>query len=369
MLCNLSVLFAPAAVGRITGKAYGCMNDTEFKAAIADNSLRGGYLLYGEEDFLKLRYGADMCRAVCGEDEEFDCVRIDAAAVKPSALDELLATYPFMAERRAVLLSGFRPGELRESELCDYIRVFSRMEEYTHAVLAVSVPSDGMDRGTAKKPSAQLKRLSAVLTPVEFQRKTPGTLRKWIIGKLASVDRERIRIREGVADALLSSCGSDMNILSGECEKLAAYALATNGGEVCAEMVREVCCVYETEDAFALANAVLDGNRKAALRALKNCRDRREEPVAVCAALARVLSDMLHVSVLLSEGADRSAIAAATKMHEYKCSLYMNALTAVEPGRLRATVERCLKCDRELKSSSPGYAPLERFICTIPKRR
>lgn len=345
------------------------MTDTEFKEAVSRGKVSGGYLLYGEEDFLKLRYCTDMCRAVTDGEEDFDLIRLDAAETKPSVLDEALAGFPMIADRKAVVLHGFRPDSLRESELASFIEVFSRMEEYSHSVLAVSVPSDGMDVGTAKRPSTVFRRLCDVLCPVEFGQKTPGTLKKWVLAKIASVDRERIRIREGVSDAILTRCGKDMNILSGECEKLAAYALMTSDGEVSSEMVPIVCSSYDTEDAFALTNAVLDGNRRGALRALKMCRDRREEPIVVCAAVSRVLTDMLHVSLFMAEGMTKSQIASATKMHEYKCSIYMNALTGVEPRRIRAALDRCLETDRLMKSSSPGYMALERFICTIPAAR
>lgn len=343
------------------------MTDMEFRDAIKKGNLSGGYLLFGDEDFLKGRYAADMCAAVCdGQFEEFNIIKADAVDTSAAALEEKIAMYPMMAEKKAVLLNGFRPDSLREKELEGYLEVFSRMEDYPHTVLAVSVPSDGMDAGTLpKKPSSTYKKLAEHLAPIQFDLKGQAALKKWINAQLTKAGAE---VHFDAPDAMLMRCGRDMNILHGECEKLSAYALS-HGTPVTPDTVEEVCCKSEEEDAFALANAVLAGDRRAALAALKGYRDRKEEPVAVTASLGRVLTDMLHVCVLQGEGLQKKEIAAALKMHEYKCSLYMQALRGTEPARLRAAVERCLETDRLLKSTDLKYIAVERLICTIPSKR
>lgn len=343
------------------------MNDTEFRDAVKNGSLAGGYLLFGDEDFLKVRYAADMCTAVTGGVfDEFNVIKAEAAETSAALLEELLSGYPMMAEKKAVLLTAFQPGSMKERELEGYLDVFSRLEDYPHTVLGVSVPSDGMDAGSLpKKPSTLYKKLTAHLTPVQFDAKSPAVLKKWINAQLVKAGA---RVHFDAPNALLERCGKDMNILHGECEKLAAFALATDT-EITPATVEKVCCKNEEEDAFALANAVLSGDRRGALSALKQYRDRKEEPVAVCAALGRVITDMLHVSMLAADGVQKKEIAAALKMHEYKCGLYVEALNGVEPGRLRAAMERCHEADRLLKSTDLKYIALERLICTIPAKR
>lgn len=343
------------------------MTDTEFRDAVKKGKLSGGYLLFGDEDFLKNRYAADMCKAVAGEEfAEFNIIKLDAAETSPARLEEALAGYPMMAERKAVLLVGFYPELIRERELGEYTEVFGHLDMYPQTVLGVIVPSGAADMGTLpKKPSALYKKLTAALCPVNFERKAPAALKKWIVAKLTAAGAE---VMPDVPDALLLRCGKDMYTLSGECDKLAAYALS-HGTAVTAEAVAEVCSSYEEEDAFALANAVLAGDRRRALTALKHCRDRREEPVTVAAALGKVLTDMLHVCILQNEGMTKRDIAAELKLHEYKCGLYMQALADMEPARIRAAVERCLAADKLLKSTELKYIALERLICTIPSRK
>ena len=343
------------------------MTDTEFRDAIKKGDLSGGYLLFGDEDFLKGRYADDMCAAVSGGMfDEFNIIKAEAAETNPSMLEELIAGYPMMAEKKAVLLTGFQAGSIREKELEGYLGVFSRMEDYPQTVLAVSVPAGSMDEGTLpKKPSALYKKLTANLTPVQFDLKGAATLKKWISTQFTKAG---VEVHFDTPDTMLTRCGKDMNTLHGEVEKLIAYALA-RGIMVTPDTVEYVCCKNEEEDAFALANAVLSGDRRGALAALRGYRDRKEEPVVVCAALGRVLTDMLHVCMMQNDGAQKKDIAAALKMHEYKCSLYMQALRGVEDARLRAAMERCQEADKLLKSTDLKYIALERLICTIPARR
>ena len=87
-----------------------------------------------------------------------------------------------------------------------------------------------------------------------------------------------------------------MTGLAGEMEKLIAYELAHGRTSVPPQDVPLVTSPGVREDAFALANAVLSGDRTAALAALDVCRKRKAEPIAVLASLARVMCDPSKVS-------------------------------------------------------------------------
>ena len=167
---------------------------------------------------------------------------------------------------------------------------------------------------------------------------------------------------------LLSRCPQDMTGLSGEIEKLIAYCLGNGITTLTPEIVTHVSAPALREDAFALANAVLAGDRTAALSALDVCRKQKEEPIVVLASLARVMSDLLTVSVMVDGGADKAEIARSLKMHEYKASLYIKSAKGFGTPRFEASLKRCRDADRMMKSSyGSGYLPLERLICTMPQ--
>ena len=160
-----------------------------------------------------------------------------------------------------------------------------------------------------------------------------------------------------------------MFILSGELEKLAAYSLANGISVIDGGVVCEISSVTAEEDSFALANAILEGDRRRALSVLHIHKMHRENAVLVLASVTKCICDMMTVSYLMQEGADKAAIVSKMKMHEYKAGLYMKAVSGSPPERLLAAAKRCRDADLKLKSSLLDYIALERLICTIPAKR
>ncbi|MFR5890882.1 MAG: DNA polymerase III subunit delta, partial [Lachnospiraceae bacterium] len=164
------------------------------------------------------------------------------------------------------------------------------------------------------------------------------------------------------ADALISRSGSDMFVLSGECEKLIAYSKSHGECEITPETVDFVACPDLSEEAFALSNAILSGDRAAALDALSKAKNRREEPIALLYSVSKVMSDMLSVATYASAGMTKQEISKKLKMHEYKTGLYMRA-AGNDTAKLERSINRCLEADLAMKSSTLGYIALERLIC------
>ena len=162
-------------------------------------------------------------------------------------------------------------------------------------VLVVIAARDTLDVGTAKKPSAFFRSLCEKLTPVEFPYQSGSRLRRWVIRHF---EGEGISIADPVLSVLLSRCPQDMTGLSGEIGKLIAYCHAHAFTEVTEEMVLRVTSPALREDAFALANAVVAGDRTAALAALDVHRKKKDDPILVLSGLSRVMSDLFTVSVM-----------------------------------------------------------------------
>ena len=119
-------------------------------------------------------------------------------------------------------------------------------------------------------------------------------------------------------------------------------------------------------DAFAFANAIMEGKSDIALGILADYRFRRLEPVIILGEVIRVVCNMVNVRALTVDGAVTADISTALKMHEYQVGLLQKTLRQASSKRIRRLLDACLTADSELKQSfSKGYAPLERLICSI----
>lgn len=344
------------------------MTDKEFKKCIKDG-LSGGYLIYGDEEYLINHYVKLACDAVMGDNgdfADFNLIKIEEDNYSPEALGDAVSTFPMMNDKVCVVCR-IRLSSLSDKELEELLEVLETLDRYP-AVLLVLAPRDFFDAGNIKKnkPSAMYKKLTKFLQPVEMPHQTPALLKKWIMRHfepegISSDDRSLGRICE--------MCDYDMTALSRECEKLICYMKANSLNEVTPEIISNVCCEYGEAGAFALTNAIVTGDKTEALGVLKEYKDKRRAAVSVLGAIISDFSNMLTVSVYMKSGLYKVDIAKKTGLHEFRVGRYMEAVKGKDPERVRKMLELCRDADMSLKSSSVDYIALERLICTMPGRK
>lgn len=346
------------------------MNEAEFRRELK-SGLAGTYFMYGEEEYLIKFYVGRAKAQTVGDDAEsasWNSYSVEGKKGKrePAALDELeeaVNSVPMMGDKIFVRYNADF-SSFSEDETAELLRILGDADPQI-AVVIVTPTQNSFDPGRPEKgrPSALYKKLASVCKMAEMQKMTPSELKKWMARRLS---KEKIAISPGGADALIVRSGSSMFDLSGELDKLSAYAAANGLPEIDEETVKAVCCANEEEEAFAMANAILNGDRRMALKALHRCKTARQEPIAVMGSVSKSLCDMLTVCSLMADGADKREIAQKTKIHEYRVGMIMNAVRTTEPAKLCAALERCSDADLKMKGAVSGYIALERFICTIP---
>ncbi len=342
------------------------MTETELRAAIK-NGPSGGYLLWGDEDYLKKFYLGKLKEAVLADCppglEDFNCISLTLEDGDFGKLAGAVASPPMMAPKKFVEVTPPSANAWKEKERKALAEILDDLAAASDTVLVMLCPRDTLDPGTAKKPSALFKLLSKTLQPVEFALQSGEKLRRWAVRHF---EEEGLALEEEASLLLLNRCAPDMTTLTKEIDKVICYVKSHGRTTVTPADISFVTSPGVREDAFALANAVLAGDRTAALAALDVYKKRKEEPIAVLAALSRVMSDLLTVSTLSESGAEKAEIAKTLRMHEYKAGIYLRAAAGFGTPRLAAALQRCIEADRLCKSASMGYIPLERFVCTIP---
>ncbi len=341
------------------------MTGTEFVSELK-KGLNGSYFFFGSEEYLIKFYTNRVRRAVLGDDETmsaFNHYVLKWGECSGEELESALAAVPMMADKTLVEL------------YCDFKKVKDHREfadlfasyDADSSVLLIIATGDSFDAGNyaRNKATEGYKIYSKIFTPVDFCSQTPSELKKWIARRFS---RDRIAIDNNTAEYIIERCGKDMFRLSGELDKLAAAALARNFEAVTYELISEITIANDEDNAFALANAIMNGDRRKALSELAACKRRQEKAPMVLGSVSKAMCDMLNISLLLTNGWDKAEIAKKLKIHEYRTGLYIDAVRNTEPARLRAAAERCREADILMKSSRLDYIALERLICTIPAK-
>lgn len=327
--------------------------------------LSGGYLFFGEEDYLKSFALSSARAAVCSDETfaVFNDVRIDPLDYSAAALSGALMPPPMMAEQKIVTINGLAICDLKPTELEELYETLSALPEYDYNVLIISVPAGLLDEGVLpKKPSAVFTELSKYLTPVQFDTITGSRLVAWV-GK--HFEHHGVEASPAVCSSLIERCGRSMFTLSSETEKISYYVKSHGRAQVTEEDVENISVSVIDSDAYALANAILDGRYEEAIDALNVMKFRRIEPVIILAEVSRVIYELLWIKLMQTEGASISDISRGLKINEYKARLYAQAASGKSEDKLRRALLLCSEADLSLKLSMQGYTAIERLICYL----
>lgn len=328
--------------------------------------LSGGYLLYGDEDYLKRFYLTKMREAVlsaCPGLEPFNHFKLTLEDTDFTPLKEALAAPPVMAEQKFVEAMLLGTDKWRAEDRAHMEAVLAELSGYPDTVLVITCPRDTLDPGTTNKPSAAITMFKKYLTPVEIAFQTGAKLRRWVFRHF---ETEGMTISDAVCTAILNRCAPDMISLASEIDKLICYAKAKGQTTVSREDVEFATAYTPKEDEFGLANALLTGDRTAALFALDIMKKRKDQPIMILALLSKTLCDLLSIARLAEAGAEKADIMKRMRWGDYRTGLYLRTARSAGADRIEATLRRCMEADRLSKSAQLGYIPLERFICTLP---
>ncbi len=340
------------------------IKESDFRKEIK-TSPRSGYLFFGEEDYMK-SYDVRFAREQICPDSTFaffNDMKLDATDFDPQKLLDALMPMPMMTDRKLVTLTGLNFTAMKSSEVDAICEVLSTLNDYDYNMLLVVTAADGLDPGyLPKRPSATFSKLSEYLIPVQFDRSTPARLSAWVAKHF---EHHGLEVSPAFCNNMITYCGRSMFSLANEIDKLSYYTLSHDKKSPTESDMKLVCTPATEYDAYAFANAIMEGRQEDALSILFDYKLRRIDPIIILSDVIRVFCDMEIVSSLVKDGKTTSDIASLTGIHEYKVGLYMRSIGRSSPERLRRAVEACVEADNALKLSPQGYTALERLICSI----
>ena len=329
--------------------------------------LSGGYLFFGDEDYLKLNALKNARSAIC-EDEAFaffNDIRIDPLNLNADSLTDALAPLPMMSETKIVSISGLDLSLFKASEIDALCDVFDNLYEYPSNVLIISITADGIDEGRLpKSPSALLTRLAKNLKPVRFGTPPQAKLVAWCEKHF---EHNGVVCDDEVCHAIFSRCGTSMFNLALEIDKLSYYVLSKGRTSVTLEDVELIVCTVLEKEAFALTNSLLNGKSDKALQALMVMKLNKVEPTIILAEISKTICDLILIKTMLLDGKSQFEIVNAMKpfkLAEYSVKLRIAGANSKTIDKLKHALALCSQADLEIKRSG-GYAVIEQLLSTI----
>ena len=346
--------------------AFTILKEADFRKELK-SSATGGYLFFGEEDYMKSA-SIRMARGSVTEADPamaaFNDIHMDGLDFTTSAFLDALAAPPMGGDRKVITVTGLHFNTLRAAELDKLCEALAEIRDYPYNLVIFSAAADALDGGSLpKKPSELLTTLGEYLCPVYFERNTPAKLAGWVQKHYL---HNGVQASPAVCQFTVEFCGRNMFTLAGEIDKVSFYVLAKGRNLATEEDIRIAAIPAMEYDAFAFTNAIMERRRADALDILTDLKLRRVEPLYVLSEVSRVVCDLMAIRTMADGGRTAAEIASALKMHEYRVGLYLKQARKTDPEILRNAVTACQAADHALKrSAGDGYGAIERVICTL----
>lgn len=314
----------------------------ELRAALQSGGPANVYIFFGEETYL-MQQAVEQLRAllVPAGFEEFNYHRLTGKGLTVQELTEAVEAMPMMSQSTFVTVTDMDVFKLDEAQRTALVSLLEDFPEYCTLVF--------LYRQLPYKKDGKLKKLTAAVaahtTEIEFAPQGRQKLQKWVRRRFAAFDKE---LDDNAIDHLLFTCGSLMDGLVPEINKIAAYA---KGKRVTVSDIDAVADPVLDARIFDMTNAVTARDYDRAAAVLAELLRMQTEPIAILAVLGRELRQLYTARLALDGKKDAVWVKELWRMTSaYPATKLMEAARSVSRPWCRDAVRRCQTLDRRMKS-------------------
>ncbi len=336
------------------------VNEQDFKKEALAGDFSNLYLIYGEEKYLVKKYTEYLLTKVEGKNASGFDTDLLPPAVDIEGISQSAEQLPVMSEKRCVCVSDFDFEGLSESDLKELIAFCSDLPDST--VLIFSQPTLSYDikkAGKTRKFAAAAEKCGTVLY---LDKRGAAALERQVVSWARKLGCE---ISDMNAAKLIESCGTDMNTLKNETEKLCAY---TGEGIITEESIRLVSVKNIEARTFALSDAIIRRDFITAYKQLDLLYYQREKPEMILGVLSSAFVDIYRVKTAVESGERPSVLKEIFpyKGKEFKIRNAERNMNRYSSAALSRILNVIADTDIKLKSSGgDGRLLLETLIARI----
>jgi DNA polymerase-3 subunit delta len=342
------------------------MTCAEFRAAVKRRDVSGGYLFYGDEEYMKQHTLEETRKSVLGESgADMNRIKITDENYTAGILADIISTYPSIGSdnKKFIEIHSLNLDDMNDSDFAELSETLSDLGRYAFNVLVLYTVPDEFNAGYDKRPSKLFTQLTKYLTPVTFNYEQLSSLIKWCVRGFAA---NKINADPETCEKLINTAGRDMYNLKNEIEKLSSYLLYNERDTLTPDDIAKITIQTVTIDAFDFANAILEGNIDKAFYILTDKKVKREKPEFILSLISRVYNDLYLISQLSSCGMTQKTMAEKLNMHEYKIGIYLKSIGKKSKHGLNRALDICMEADRKIKSTTlDSYMVLDKLIVEL----
>ena len=302
------------------------------KKHIQNENYSRAYLLYGEEDYLRLNY-RNMLRKAMVADDDMNYSYYEGKDCNLSEIADLSSTMPFFAERRLIMIEN--SGMLKSGSE-EMIKIIKDAPETTFFVFTEK---------EVDKRNKLFKTISDVGYVCEFKMLKEDDIVKWVLSKLG---KEGKRITRDNMTLLISRIGLDMNTVKNETDKIIAY---THGREeVTAEDINELCVAQLQDKVFDMIDAMAVKDKDKVIRLYSDLLALKEPQMKILVLLGKQFSNLMAVKEMSENGNANNVIAEKLGIRPFFVGKYIAQSKKFTLKQLREAMNDCIEADNSVKT-------------------
>ena len=306
---------------------------------------RSVQLLWGEDAFLLREAAASRLEA------GLQVTEVDAGEWRGGELADL-ATPSLFGDRRALIVTDCR--SLPDEGMQELSRYLAAPDPDTPLLLLLTVAERG------RVPAAWQKLLQDVADIEEIaiaRRELPG----WIVQRARS---RSIDLEGPAAAALIDVLGEDPATLASAVEQLGG---AFPGARIGADAVRSQFRGLGEQRTWNLCDNAFARDLPAAMRSLRSVREGGDAGLAILAAIAGRIRELLRVKSLPERLSDADAAKAAGLRFDWQARRFREQAARFSEGDLVEAHARVVEADRALKSGADEDVILALLVAGIAR--
>lgn len=301
------------------------------------------YLICGEEDYLRECYITELKNRCLGDgSDDFNYTKLDGKVVGLVELSEAINSMPFMSERVFIELRDFDINACKDEEQESLKAILQDIPDYCTLAFVqdINYSLDGR-LGIIRT----MKKLGNFL---EFSAQEQNAMVRWITRRFASMDKT---ITKSDAEYLMFCCGTLMNQLIPEIEKLASFVKAK---QITKKDIDDVSIKLLSANVFEMTDMLVARNIDGAVKILNDLISQRESPIKLISILGMQYRRLYAAKLSLEKGRDAVSTLAevANVKQSFVAEKLLTSARRIKTEEVAFSVELCVDYEYKMKSSS-----------------
>ena len=259
---------------------------------IAKGQFRNIYLLYGEEDYLKLQYKNKLLKALVAEGDDMNFSKYQDSGINELQVIDQAETMPFFAEHRVILIENSGYGKKMPEKLGEYL---STIPDFTIFIFV---------EPTADKRGKLYKAAKAAGGDIEINMPNESDLARWVGGLLKE---SGVQMKKEAWSQFLVMTHDSMDNMARELEKLVSYV--GDRKQITIDDVNAICVSRVETKIFDMINAIAAKDLRKTMDLYQDMLAAKEPPMKILFMIVRQFRQMKVIKQLADFGESSGTIA------------------------------------------------------------